>query len=108
MKKLVFLLMILMVGVIFISSGFLSKEKESSKSSEPIMTAKFDANGQVIISDSKAPVLRYAYDMVYETDEYALTDWMPMNTSLQRMTPLWLIRAFMLLQEATIFIQFLD
>ena len=71
MKKLVFLLMTLMSGVIFICAGFLSKEKECSRSSEPIMTAKFDANGQVILSDGEAPVLRYAYDMVYETDEFA-------------------------------------
>lgn len=71
MKKLVFLLMTLLMGVIFISSGQLSKEKENSKSSKSIMTAKIDENGQVMLSQEDDPILRYNYQMVYENDEFA-------------------------------------
>lgn len=71
MKKLLFLFMSLMAGVIFISSGKLSKEKKNSSSTEPIMTAKFDSQGQVILAEDGEMVLRYAYNMVYEDDEFA-------------------------------------
>ena len=36
-----------------------------------IMTSKLDEHGQVIIWEGQRPVLRYNYEMVYETDDFA-------------------------------------
>ncbi|MCG8311219.1 MAG: PmoA family protein [Cytophagales bacterium] len=65
---------ILLIFVIWMVLGCGMPDNPSerpSKSDRNKITAEFDANGQVIISDDDKPVLRYNYQIVYEHDEYA-------------------------------------
>lgn len=73
MKKTAILVKAVLSTIIIINCGFLFMDNSSDpeSTSEHPMTAKLDSDGQVILSDQGNPVLRYNYQMVYETDKFA-------------------------------------
>jgi len=62
---------ILFAAIILINTSFLSKIDSTSNDQEVLMTAKFDENGQVMLAENGKNILRYAYNTVFETDDYA-------------------------------------
>ena len=73
MKKTGFFLWIVIPCIILLNSAFygLIRDKKEHSVANGKMTAKYDPNGQVILTEDDKPVLRYNYEIVYEDDEYA-------------------------------------
>ena len=73
MKKTKILFKAILSTVILINFGFIFPDDSSDpkSTSEHPMTARFDSEGQVILSDQGNPILRYNYQLVYETDKFA-------------------------------------
>lgn len=73
MKKLKTLTKILLIVMISISLGLYMATDTLAQlpASEGTMKASTDSNGQVSLTEYGKPILRYNYQMVYETDEYA-------------------------------------
>ena len=73
MKKLKTLTKILLIAMIPISMEFYMATDAPAQlpPAEGKMKASTDSNGQVSLTENGKPILRYNYQMVYETDEYA-------------------------------------
>lgn len=74
MKKRITLTKILLIAIITISMGFYMATDAPAQfdPAEGKMKASTDSNGQVSLTENGKPILRYNYQTVYETDEYAL------------------------------------